>query len=97
MPKTHLTNYQYLIAKLSTITDDPDKYWHEYPCLIWDRAIRQGSGFVTFGGRTGTIISTHRAAFACVFGDPGECPRFTTIARIPPASGQVISSQDHAI
>ena len=37
MPKTYLTNYEYLKRVLSELQDDLTKDWREYPCLFWDR------------------------------------------------------------
>lgn len=37
MPKTHLSNYDYLKMRIAQLQDDSARPWSDYPCLIWDR------------------------------------------------------------
>ena len=72
MPKNNPSNYQYLAELVSELKDDHSRPWSDYPCLQWDRTLRNGRGMIHVGGRSGRMLTAHRAAFEITHGDPGE-------------------------
>ena len=65
MPKTHLSNFEYLKARLAEIHDDLTKPWKWYPCLLWDRYCDGGYGKLHVNGK---VRGPHQLAYDLTYG-----------------------------